>query len=113
MIAEPVTKNFTVPKGVDYPIKLRYLVNDVAVNLSGAVVTGAMWKHNNIDNPSIVFNSSNNNIYLDGDNYFGILLKAAQTSSLEATTYKYDIKIVLSGDTTRAIQGVITLTPGS
>ncbi len=111
MISEPVTRNLVVPQGVDYPIRMRYLANGVPVNLSGATITGALRK--TVDGPDIItFNSANGNVYLDGNNYFGINLVAEETSGIEPTKYLYNIRVVLSGgDTTRALEGTITLTP--
>lgn len=114
MIAEPVEKNFTVPQGADYPIRLRYLVSDgTPVNLSGSIIRGAIRKHPSDAAAVINFTAANNNVFLDTvTGYFGIDFVAAATSAIEPTKYYYDIEVVRpSGDVTRAMQGIITLTP--
>lgn len=113
MIAEPVEKNYTVPQGADFPIRMRYLVSNVPVNLSGATIRGAIRKHPSDATATINFTSANSNVYLDvATGYFGINLVASATTAIEPTKYYYDIEVVLpSGDVTRAMQGIITLTP--
>lgn len=113
MIADPVQRNFTVPQGADYPIRIRYLADGTPVNLTGATVRGALRKHPSDPSAIINFTNANNNIYLDiPTGYFGINFVASATSAIEATKYYYDIEVVLpNGDVTRAMQGFITLTP--
>lgn len=114
MIAEPVEKNYTVPQGADFPIRMRYLQsNGTPVNLSGATIRGALRKHPSDVSATINFTSANSNIYLDiASGYFGINFVASATTQIEPTKYYYDIEVVLpSGDVTRAMQGIITLTP--
>ena len=112
MIAEPIVRNYTVPQGADYPIRMRYLVNGTPVDLAGATIRGAMKK--TFGSAAVItFTIANSKAYLDvPTGYFGINLVAADTSAIEATKYVYDIEVVLpSGDVTRAMQGEITLTP--
>ena len=113
MIAEPVTRDYVVPQGADYPIRLRYVVDSVIVDLSGATVRGQLRKTHSSPTASLTCTIANGKAYLNTvTGYFGIDLTAADTAALEPTTYVYDIEIELpGGDVTRAIQGKITLTP--
>lgn len=113
MIAEPIIKDWVIPQGVDYPIRMRYMAdNDTPVDLSGAIVRGAVKRTFSAEN-AITFTLGNGKAYLDTvTGFFGLNIVAADSTALEATSYVYDIEVVLpSGDTTRAMQGKITLTP--
>lgn len=113
MIAEPVTRDYVVPQGADYPIRMAYVVNNATVNLTGATVRGALKKNHTSTTVSLSCTIANGKAYLNtATGYFGITLNAADTSALEATSYVYDIELILpNGDVTRALQGKITLTP--
>lgn len=113
MIAEPVTRNYVVPQGADYPIRLRYKVDNVVVNLTGATIRGQLRKTHSSPEAALVCTLANGKAYLDiATGLFGITLIGTDTSTLEPTTYVYDIEVLLpNGDITRAIQGKITLTP--
>ena len=113
MIAEPITRDYVVPQGADHPIRMRYVVNNVPVDLTGATIRGALKKTHTSVLASLSCTTGNGKAYLDvATGWFGINLIAADTSALEATSYVYDIEVVLpSGDVTRAMQGKITLTP--
>ncbi len=113
MIADPVVRDYVVPQGADYPIRMRYVVNDVPVDLTGATIRGALKKNHTSTTASLSCTIANGKAFLNtATGVFGITLIAADTSALEATSYVYDIEVVLpSGDVTRAMQGKITLTP--
>lgn len=113
MIAEPITRDYVVPQGADYPIRMRYVVNNVVVDLTGATIRGSLKKNHTSTTVSLSCTIANGKAYLNtGTGYFGITLSAADTTALEATSYVFDIEVVLpSGDVTRAMQGKITLTP--
>lgn len=112
MIAEPIVKDWIVPQGTSFPIRMRYMVDGGPLDLSGATIRGSLKKAFN-SQPSITCTLGNDKAFLDtATGFFGLNIEPDDTSALEATIYHYDIEVVLpSGDTTRAMQGKITLTP--
>lgn len=113
MIAEPVKRDFIVPQGVTYPIKMRYLdANENPIDLTGATIHAQLRKQYDQQSPDIDCTISNGKAFLDGDNYFGFTLSPSDTSSVSATTYFYDLIVTKSdGDVTRAMEGTISITP--
>lgn len=113
MIAEPVTKHFTVPQGADFPIRVKYVIDNVILDITGATVRGGMKKSHNATSIILSFTDANANTYLEeSTGYFGVDFVAAATSAIPAGKYVYDIELVLaSGEVTRVLQGDITLTP--
>jgi hypothetical protein len=113
MIAEPVKKDFVVPQGVTYPIKMRYLdANDVVIDLTGADIHAQLRKQYDQAVADIDCTIANGKAFLDVDNYFGFTLSPADTSAVAATTYFYDLIVTTtSGDVTRAMEGTISITP--
>jgi hypothetical protein len=112
MIAEPVTRNWIVPQGTTYPIRMRYLINETPVNLTGASVRAQLRTHPTATTPTIDCTLANGKAFLDtATGYFGFDLLPADTNAIAATNYSYDIVVTLSGDVTRTMQGIITLTP--
>jgi hypothetical protein len=112
MIAEPVSKNFTVPQGATYPIRMRWLINNVPVNLTGATVRAQLRREFDAPSAALDCTLANGKAFLDtSTNFFGFDLLPADTNALEATSYFFDVVVTLSGDVTRAMQGIITLTP--
>lgn len=113
MIAEPVKKDFVVPQGVTYPIKMRYLdANDTIINLSGATIQAQLRKQYDQSSPDIDCTIANGKAFLDSENYFGFTLSPSDTSDLAATTYFYDLIVTKpDGDVTRAMEGTISITP--
>lgn len=112
MIAEPVTRNFTVPQGATYPVRMRYLVNGTPVNITGATVRAQLRTHPSATTATIDCTIANGKAYLDaGTGYFGFDLLPSDTTPIAATTYYYDLELVIGIDVTRALQGTITLTP--
>lgn len=91
---------------------MRYVLNGTPLDLSGATIRGAIKRTFGAEN-AISFTTANGKAFLDvPTGFFGLNVKADDTTPLEATSYVYDIEVVLpSGDTTRAMQGKITLTP--
>jgi hypothetical protein len=113
LIAEPVTKHFTVPQGADFPIRTKYTIDNVVLDITGATVRGAIKKSHNTTSVVLSFTQANANVYLNAaTGFFGIDFKSAATSAIPAGVYVYDIELVLaSGEVTRVLQGNITLTP--
>ena len=113
MIAEPVKKDFTVPQGVTYSIKMRYLDStNTPVTLSGATVRAQLRKQFEETTPAIDCTIANGKAFLEqGTWIFGFTLLPADTTAIEPTTYFYDILLTRDGDVTRAMEGKISLTP--
>jgi hypothetical protein len=114
MIAEPVKKDFIVPQGTTYPIKMRWLdSNNTPITLSGATIRAQLRREFDSSVVAIDCTLDNGKAFLEtGTWYFGFTLLPADTAAIEATTYNYDLYVVtLDGDTTRAMQGTISLTP--
>lgn len=113
MIAEPITKDFVVPQGVTYPIKMRWTNAGVPIALSGATVRAQLRKQYDATEVDIDATIANGKAFIENtDWYFGFTLLPADTNTIESTTYFYDIVVTLAdGDVTRAMQGKITLTP--
>lgn len=113
MIAEPVKKDFTVPQGVTYPIKMRWLDStNTPISLSGATVRAQLRKQFEETTPAIDCTIANGKAFLEVDTwFFGFTLLPEDTAAIEPTTYFYDILVTLNGDVTRAMQGTISLTP--
>lgn len=113
MIAEPVKKDFIVPQGATYPIKMRWLDStNTPITLDGADVRAQLRKEFESSTVSIDCTLANNKAFLEPDEwYFGFTLSAADTSAIEATSYYFDIVVTKDGDVTRAMEGRISLTP--
>ncbi|NDD82965.1 hypothetical protein EBZ38_01600 [bacterium] len=112
MIAEPVTRNFIVPQGATYPIRMRWLIDNVPVNLTGATVRAQLRKEFDAPSPSLDCTLANGKASLDTTTgFFGFDLLASDTAAMEATSYFFDVVVTLTGNVTRAMQGIITLTP--
>ena len=113
MIAEPVKRDFVVPQGVTYPVKMRYLdANDAVIDLSGYSVQAQLRKQYDQAVADVDCTIANGKAFLDVDNYFGFTLSPSDTSALAATTYFFDIIVTSSGgDVTRAMEGTISITP--
>ena len=113
MIAEPVKRDFTIPQGVTYPIKMRWLdSNNAPINLSGATIRAQLRKQFEETTPTLDCTLANGKAFLEQNTwYFGFTLLPEDTAAIEPTTYFYDILVTLAGDVTRAIQGTISLTP--
>lgn len=114
MIAEPVIRNFIVPQGVSYPVRMRWLTAPgVPVDLTGATVRAQLRRAFSDPAPAISCTSEDGSAFLSaGTGFFGFDLTPAATSAIAAAKYFYDIEVTLpSGDVTRAMQGTITLTP--
>ena len=114
MIAEPITKDYTVPQGVTYPIKMRWLDDTgTAIALTGASVRAQLRL--SYDSPTVVIDCTiaNGKAILEPSGwYFGFTLQAADTNLIDATSYVYDLVVTTAGgDVTRAMQGKISLTP--
>jgi len=113
MIAEPITRDFTVPQGVTYPIRMRWTDSGgTPISLAGATIR-AQLRLSYESTVAIDCTLVNGKAYLDETNwYFGFDLIPADTSAIAATTYVYDLVVTTSvGDITRAMQGKISLTP--
>jgi hypothetical protein len=114
MIAEPVKKDFVVPQGVTYPIKMRWLDStNTPISLAGATIRAQLRREADSSVVAIDCTLANGKAFLDTtDWYFGFTLLPADTAAIESTTYVYDIVVTtLDGDVTRAMQGTISLTP--
>lgn len=114
MIADPITRDFVVPQGVTYPIRMRWTDSGgTPISLSGASVRAQLRLSYTSTAAVIDCTIANGKAYLDGtDWYFGFDLLPEDTSDLEATTYVYDLVVTTAGgDVTRAMQGKISLTP--
>lgn len=114
MIAEPVKKDFTVPQGVTYPIKMRYLdASNTPINLSGATIRAQLRRQFEETTPAIDCTLANGKAFLEQNTWiFGFTLLPADTIALEPTTYFFDILVTkVGGDITRAMEGKISLTP--
>lgn len=114
MIADPVKRDFVIPQGVTYPIKMRYL--DSAgdpIDLTGATVRAQLREQITDTSAAIDCTIANGKAFLtSGTWYFGFTLDPDDTLALDATAYFYDLIVTKSdGDVTRALQGKITLTP--
>lgn len=113
MIAEPVKKDFVIPQGVTYPIKMRYLdSNNAPINLTGATIRAQLRKQFEETTPTIDCTLANGKAFLEaGTFFFGFTLLPEDTAAIEPTTYFFDILVTRNGDVTRAMQGTISLTP--
>ena len=113
MIAEPVKRDFIVPQGATYPIKMRWLDSSgTPITLSGAVIKAQLRKEFESSEVSIDCTLANNKAFLESDGwYFGFTLSADDTAGIEATSYYYDLVVDRDGDVTRAMEGRISLTP--
>lgn len=124
MIAEPVKRDFIVPQGATYPIKMRWLdSNNNPISLSGATVRAQLRKEFESSTVSIDCTIANEKAFIEDDPltpndnttipwYFGFILSATDTANIEATSYYYDLVVTKSdGDVTRAMEGRISLTP--
>lgn len=114
MIAEPITRDFTVPQGVTYQIKMRWTDGSgTPINLSGATVRAQLRLSYDTALEAIDCTIANGKAFLLSDGwYFGFNLLPADTLSIDATTYVYDLVVTTAGgDVTRAMQGKISLTP--
>jgi hypothetical protein len=113
MIAEPITRDFIVPQGVTYPIKMRWTNAGIPISLTGAAIRAQLRKEYEASTADLDATIANGKAFLDTvDWYFGFTLLPSDTNLLEATTYFYDILVTTAGgDVTRAMQGKITLTP--
>ena len=113
MIAEPVKRDFIVPQGATYPIKMRWLdSSNNPISLSGATVRAQLRKEFESSTVSIDCTIANGKATLDSNGwYFGFILSATDTAAIEATSYYYDLVVTLNGDVTRAMEGRISLTP--
>lgn len=114
MIADPVKKNYVVPQGTTYPIKMRWVdSNSNPITLSGATVRAQLRERISDASPALDCTLVNTKAFLDEtDWYFGFTLDPDDTLALDATQYFYDIIVTtVDGDVTRAMEGKITLTP--
>ncbi len=114
MIAEPVKRDFTVPQGVTYPIKMRWLdSNNNPISLLGALIRAQLRREFDSSTSTIDCTLANGKAFLESDGwYFGFTLLPTDTAEIESTTYLYDIVVTTpDGDVTRAMQGTISLTP--
>jgi hypothetical protein len=114
MIAEPVKRDFIIPQGVTYPIKMRYLdSSNNPINLSGATIRAQLRKQFEETVPAIDCTLANGKAFLEQDTWiFGFTLLPADTIAIEPTTYFFDILVTkVGGDITRAMEGRISLTP--
>jgi hypothetical protein len=114
MIAEPVNRDFVVPQGVTYQIRMRWVDGSSApIALTGATVRAQLRQNYDTSSISIDCTLINGKAFLDSDGwYFGFNLLPADTNAIDATTYVYDIVVTTAGgDITRAMQGKISLTP--
>lgn len=114
MQAETVPRNFVVPQGTTYPIRMRWLDSaGVPINLTGATIRAQLRKKFTDALPTLSFTTVNATASLDiATGFFGFDLLPAATSAIAARLYYYDIEVVTSaGDVTRAMQGTITFTP--
>lgn len=114
MIAEPVIRNFIVPQGVSYPVRMRWLsAPGVPVDLTGCEVRAQLRRAFSDAVPAVSCTMENGSAVLDvATGFFGFDLHPAVTSAIPATKYFYDLDVrAPSGQVTRAMQGAITLTP--
>jgi len=112
LLAQPITRDYVIPQGVTFPIRMRWLDNGTPVDLTGALVR-AQLKTSYSAQPAYSATIANGKAYLDvATGWFGFDLIPTDTSAITATQYVYDIEVELpTGDITRAMQGKITLTP--
>ena len=113
MQAETVPRNFTVPQGTTYPIRMRWLDSaGVPIDLTGAIVRAQLRKNFSDALPTLTFTTVNGKAFLDTvTGFFGFDLLPAATSAIAARLYVYDIEVVTAGgDVTRALMGTITFT---
>jgi hypothetical protein len=113
MIAEPVKRDFTVPQGATYPIKMRWLdSNNNPIDLTGADIKAQLRKEFDSPQASIECTLVNGKATLEsGTWYFGFILTSTDTAAIEATSYYYDLVVTRAGDVTRAMEGKISITP--
>ena len=113
MIAEPVKKDFIVPQGATYPIKMRWLdSNNNPINIYGADIRAQLRIEYDSAVPVINCTLANGKAFLEQDTWiFGFTLLPADTSAIEPTTYFFDVLVTIDGDVTRAMEGRISLTP--
>jgi hypothetical protein len=114
MIAEPIIRDFTVPQGVTYQIKMRWTDSGgTPISLAGATVRAQLRLSYDTANEALDCTIANGKAFLLTDGwYFGFNLLPADTLSIDPTTYVYDLIVTTAdGDVTRAMQGKISLTP--
>ena len=114
MISEPAKRDFIVPQGVTYPIKMRYLDSGgTPISLSGAQIRAQLRREADSSVVAIDCTLANGKAFLESNGwYFGFTLLPTDTAGIESTTYVYDLVVTkLDGDITRALQGTISLTP--
>jgi len=114
MIAEPIIRDYTVPQGVTYQIKMRWTDSAGApISLVGALVRAQLRLSFDDANPALDCTIANTKAFLLTNGwYFGFNLLPADTLSINATSYVYDLLVTTAdGDVTRAMQGKISLTP--
>ena len=112
MLIDPVIRNYTVPLGTTYPIRMRWLTaNSIPIDLTGYNIVADLKKNFNDAVGAYPCTLINGKSYLDSNNIFGFTLDQ-DTSSLLPGRYYYDLYVISqTNDSTRAMQGIITLTP--
>lgn len=113
MIAEPVKRDFIIPQGATYPIKMRWLDStNTPIALNGATIRAQLRREFDSTVATIDCTLANGKAFLISDGwYFGFTLSASDTAAIEATSYYYDIVVTKDGDVTRAMEGKISFTP--
>ena len=112
MIAAPIKRDIVIPQGTSFPITLKYKdSNGDAIDITGASCEMQLRKTLEQTTPDLTCTIANGKAFVNGSNQFGVTLTPADTASLDATTYYYDIELTLaSSDVTRVMEGKATIT---
>lgn len=103
--------NFTMDQGANWDLNVVYKDSDGnPINLSGYTAAMQLRQNYNSDSAELTLTTANGGITIVGAQGKLVLhATAAQTGSLDAGFYVYDLEITSGGVVTRIIQGQVTV----
>ena len=103
--------NFTMDQGANWDLNVVYKDSDGnPINLSGYTAAMQLRQNYNSDSAELTLTTANGGITIVGEQGKLVLhATAAQTGSLDAGFYVYDLEITSGGVVTRIIQGQVTV----
>lgn len=103
--------NFTMDQGSNWNLNVVYKGSDGnPINLTGYTAAMQLRQNYNSDTAVLTLSTSNGGITITGaQGKLFLSATAAQTGSLDAGFYVYDLEITSGGVVTRIIQGQITV----
>ena len=107
------THNWTIEQGADWSRRVTWLVDGVAVNLTGYTARMDVRLRHSSTDKLLALSSPSAGITLGGlAGTIDLVLTAAQTAALAEGLYVYDLELVSgAGVVTRLLEGTVTVTP--